>query len=80
MLGVDISRAGSFDYFTAGDQDAYIITAVSHPDAVRRGELPDDAKIVYSSRTDGFVEAGWVSDEGSAAGWNPNMTAVAGRN
>jgi len=80
VLGVDMSRGGSFDYFTAGDQDAYIITAVSHPDAVRRGELPDDAKIVYSSRTDGYVEAGWTSDEDSAAGWNPNMTSVAGRN
>jgi len=35
---------------------------------------------VYSSRTDGYVEAGWTSDEDSAAGWNPNMTSVAGRN
>jgi len=68
VLGVDVSQRRYFDYFTVGDRGTFIITAVAQPEAVQRGELPKDAKIVYSSRTDGYVEAGWTPDENLAAG------------
>jgi len=66
VLGVDVSPGKYFDYSTSGGTEAYTATAVVRPDVAERGELPKDAKIAYSSRTQEYVETGWnpsASDE-----------------
>ena len=68
VLMVNIPQSKRFDYVTAGDKDAFIIAAVAHPEAVARGELQKGAKIVYSSRTDGFAEAGWDRTDSEVGG------------
>jgi len=68
VLSVDTSQGKYFDYSTTGDRTAYVITAVVRPEAAERGELPKGGKIVYSSRTQGYIEAGWSRPAPEEAG------------
>ena len=63
VLGMDTSQRRYFDYSTSGDARAFVATAIVSRKGAEQGGLPKGAKIVFSSRTKGFVEAGWNTPE-----------------